>query len=214
MTFVTPDINGLFWSWGALVGLGAFHGINPGMGWLLAVALGMQEGRSRAVWRAMVPLAAGHLAAVAAVVIVAGAIGVVVPRRPLQWTVAALLIGFGALRLVRHRHPRFGGMRVGMRDLAIWSFLMATAHGAGLMVLPVVMAMEETSHCAQTAHAAATTGVAATLVHGLGYLAVTAAVAWIVYVRVGVQMLRRAWVNLDLAWAVALVVTGIVTLLV
>ena len=127
------------WAVLALLGLGALHGINPAMGWLFAVALGLQEKRARAVWRALPPLALGHALAIAVVVAVFTTIGVLVPMRVLRWGVALLLAGFGVYRLFRHAHFRYGGMRVGARELTIWSFLMATAHGAGLMVLPFVL---------------------------------------------------------------------------
>jgi hypothetical protein len=130
-----PDLP---WPWLALLGLGAFHGLNPGMGWLFAVALGMQEGRRRAVWRALGPLALGHALAVGAAVLVMALAGRLVPLDGLKWAVAGVLLAFGIYRLVRHGHPRYGGMRVGVRDLTVWSFLMASAHGAGLMVLPFV----------------------------------------------------------------------------
>lgn len=127
------------WSWLALLGLGAAHGINPGMGWLFAVALGLQEGKRRAVWRALAPLALGHAVAIGALVLLAIAVGKVVPVRYLKWSVAAVLLSFAVFRLIRNRHPRWGGMRVGTWDLTVWSFLMASAHGAGLMVLPFLM---------------------------------------------------------------------------
>jgi hypothetical protein len=211
--------------WIALALLGAFHGINPGMGWLFAVALGMQDGSARAVWRALPPLALGHALAIAAAVAVVAVAGVAIPAEPLRWTVAVMLLGLGGWRVVRCRHPRFGGMRVGTRDLTAWSFLMASAHGAGLMVLPFLLGSTEASvahahhdHAAHMAQAVspASAGLAtiagATLVHGAGYLIVTTLAAWIVYRYVGVAMLRRAWINLDLVWALALVVTGIVAL--
>ena len=122
----------------ALVGLGAVHGLNPGMGWLFAVALGLQERSRRALWRALPPLALGHAGAIALAVAVAAGLGHAFPARELRWAVAVALVGLGVLRLVRHGHPR-GGFRVGGRDLALWSLLMATAHGAGLMVLPLVL---------------------------------------------------------------------------
>ena len=128
-------------SWAMLMALGAFHGINPGMGWLFAVALGMQERRRGAVIRALLPLGAGHALAVAAAVAAALAIGTVVPIGWLRWPVAGVLVSLGAMRFVRHRHPRWAGMRVGMGGLTLWSFLMATAHGAGLMVVPVFVGM-------------------------------------------------------------------------
>src|SRR5215216_6963434 len=124
-----------------LIALGAFHGINPGMGWLFAVALGMQERRRGAVLRALVPLGAGHALAVAGAVGAALGIGFVIPLGWLRWPMAGVLVSLGALRLIRHRHPRWAGMRVSMGGLTVWSFLMATAHGAGLMVVPVFMGM-------------------------------------------------------------------------
>jgi hypothetical protein len=128
------------WPIVAIVGLGLWHGVNPGMGWLFAVALGMQERRSRAVWRALVPLAAGHALAIACALAAAAAIGAVVPPRILKWGVGMLLVGFGMSRITHCGHPRYGGMRMNMRKLTMWSFLMASAHGAGLMVVPFVLA--------------------------------------------------------------------------
>jgi hypothetical protein len=124
------------WPLVAILLLGAWHGINPGMGWLFAVALGLQEQERRAVWRALLPLAAGHAIAIAAAIAAGMALGLVVPPVVLKRTVALILVIFGVTRLVRASHPRYGGMRMSMRRLTIWSFLMATAHGAGLMVLP------------------------------------------------------------------------------
>jgi hypothetical protein len=199
-----------------LLGLGAFHGVNPGMGWLFAVALGLQEGRRRAVWGALGPLALGHLLAVGVVVGAAALTGIVLPPRVVSWTVAAALVALGLRRLVRHRHPRFGGMRVGPLGLTVWSGLMATAHGAGLMVLPVVLGMSADASAGPMCHTAAASAgagpaAAAALVHGAGYLVATALIAVVVFERVGLGVLRRAWVNLDLIWAGALIVTGVIT---
>jgi hypothetical protein len=201
----------------ALVTLGAVHGVNPAMGWLFAVALGLQERKGRAVWRALAPLALGHALAVAAVVAVGVAVGQVVPPTVLRFGTAGVLLLFGIHRLLRgHRHARFGGMRVGARDLTIWSFLMATAHGAGLMVLPFVMPdAAPAGHGAHAAHASVFAGeaaaVAAAAVHAASYLVVTGVIAVVVYERVGLRMLRTAWINLDVLWAVALVATALVT---
>ena len=192
--------------WAALLGLGGFHGINPAMGWLFAVALGLQERERRAVWRALLPLGAGHALAVLAAVAVAAALGLVIPIRVLRWFVGAALLGFGAYRLVRHRHPRYGGMRVGARDLVIWSFLMASAHGAGLMVVPLVLdddapAPAHAHHApaavpeegAGTLHASlmagAPSGVVATVLHTLGYLLATGIIALVVFERTGLGIL-------------------------
>lgn len=126
------------YAWLALLLLGAFHGINPGMGWLFAVALGLQEQKRAAVWRSLVPLALGHALAIGTTLLVVALVGRLVPLVYLKGIVAATLFGFGIYRLFRTRHPRYGGMRVGARDLTVWSFLMASAHGAGLMVLPFI----------------------------------------------------------------------------
>jgi hypothetical protein len=195
--------------------LGAFHGINPGMGWLFAVALGMQERRVGAVWRALIPLTLGHGLAIAVVVLIAAGAGVAVPTPALKLPVAVMLAALGLYRLFRHSHFTGNGMRVGMRGLTIWSFLMATCHGAGLMVLPVFLGISapvQASHCHRAgASANAVAAISATLVHGAGYLIVTAAVAWVVFAKVGVGILRSAWLNLDLIWALALIATGILT---
>lgn len=206
--------------WLLLLALGAFHGLNPGMGWLFAVARGMQEGRRTEVWRALLPLGAGHALAIGAAVAVAVALGDRLPVAPLRWAVAAILIGLGARRLVRHRHPRLGGMRVGFAGLTAWSFLMASAHGAGLMVVPVLLGGDATAaHAAHghVTHAAELGGAGATLVatavHAAGYLLVSAGIAAVVYEKVGLKFLRTRWFNLDLVWALALITTGGFTLL-
>jgi hypothetical protein len=207
--------------WGALLLLGAYHGINPGMGWLFAVALGLQQGSGRGVWRALPPIALGHALAVGTVLLAAALMQMVVPMGALKNVVAATLITLGLYRLWRHRHPRFGGMLVGFRDLTIWSFLMASAHGAGLMVLPFVIGAPVNVSAAGDSHAlhgaalhAGTpwTGAVATGIHSLSYLIVTALVAWVVYSKLGLALLRTAWFNLDWLWAAVLVVTGLVVL--
>jgi hypothetical protein len=212
-------------SWNAMFVLGAYHGINPGMGWLFAVALGMHQGSARGVWRALPPIALGHAAAVAAVLAAAATVGVVVPMPVLKAIISATLIALGCYRLWSHRHPRFGGMQVGFRDLAIWSFLMASAHGAGIMLLPWVMTLPADVSAATGEHAAhmmsMSTGSAgvpwlgllAVGVHTGAYLLVMALAAWVVYRRLGLAFLRTAWFNLDWLWAGALVMTGVAVLL-
>ena len=205
-------------SWAMLMALGAFHGINPGMGWLFAVALGMQERRRGAVFRALVPLGAGHALAVAAAVGLALAMGAVIPLSWLHWPLAGVLVSLGVLRCFHHRHPRWAGMRVSMGGLTVWSFLMASAHGAGLMVVPVFLGMSmsgggEHAHHMAAAGAGAGAAFLATGLHAAGYLAVTAFLAVLVFEKVGVGVLRRAWFNLDLIWSAALVATGMLTLI-
>ncbi|HKF23521.1 MAG TPA: hypothetical protein VKE93_18250 [Candidatus Angelobacter sp.] len=202
-------------SWVTLFALGAFHGVNPAMGWLFAVALGMQERRSNAVWRAMLPLGAGHGLAVAAAVLVAILAGAMLPMNLLRWSVAAILIVFGITHLVRHRHPTWARMRVGMGQLTLWSFLMASAHGAGLMVVPVFLGMTMAAHGSHAMSASAHTATAllATALHAAGYLLVTAFVAFLVFKKLGVAVLRKAWFNLDLLWGIALAGSGVATAL-
>jgi hypothetical protein len=215
------------WPWVGLGLLGAWHGINPGMGWLFAVALGLQGRERRAVWRALPPLALGHALAIGATVALAGVVGLVLRPAHLRWLVAATLLAFGLARLVRSRHPRFGGMCVGPRDLTVWSFLMASAHGAGLMVLPLVFGILDAPHAGhaayamtgpgQAGHAAALlsgrqgAALAATLLHTACYFIVMGVVAAVVYERLGLRLLRTVWFNLDLVWAAALIVTALVT---
>jgi hypothetical protein len=256
------------WPLLALLALGAWHGMNPGMGWLFAVALGLQEQRRRAVWRALLPLAAGHALAVGAALGVAFMLGTVVPGAVLKWIVAVTLVVFGAVRLLRNHHPRYGGMRMTMRTLTVWSFLMASAHGAGLMVLPfvvkgrgsgtgarsaatargrfdVVIPMSDGtgigSHDAGPAtsvsrspapgtgsatarshpgHSASTAppvmgnpigGMTVLIAHTLGFLFATGLIAVIVYEKLGLKLLRRLWVNLDVVWGIVLIATGLLT---
>src|SRR3712207_4382771 len=144
------------WPWLALIVLGAYHGLNPAMGWLFAVGLGLQEGRREAVIRAFWPIALGHAAAVTLVVAALLGAQVVVPLEVLKYVGAGALIVFGLYKLIRRKHPRWVGMRVGYKDLTAWSFIMASAHGAGLMLVPVLLelsgTMQEMEHQAHEAH--------------------------------------------------------------
>ncbi len=200
--------------------LGAYHGINPGMGWLFAVALGMQEQKGSAVAKSLIPIAIGHALAIGSVLLVAAVLGMTVPLSAVRYFVAAILIGLGIYSLVRHQHARWVRMRVGFRDLTVWSFLMASAHGAGLMVVPVLLrsnTVEAQGQMAGHNHMAAVgsplTAMLATGVHTIAYLAITGLFAWVVYRKLGLAILRKAWFNFDLIWAAALMTTGILTLL-
>jgi|ERR1700721_1910204 len=217
------------WPWVALFVLGAYHGINPGMGWLFAVALGMQKKSASAVWQSLVPIAAGHFVAIGLVVAAAAIAGAVLPLRYVKIAAAAVLFAFGLLLLIRKRHPRWGGMQIGFRDLAIWSFLMASAHGAGFMLLPILLKMSSlhaTADPGDSGHHLHALGFAgplplgpstasiALLVHTFGYLLATGLIAFVVYEKLGLEVLRKSWVNLDLIWAVALIATAGFTLLI
>ena len=198
--------------------LGAYHGINPGMGWLFAVALGMQEHRGSAVAKSLVPIALGHALAIGSVVVVATFLGTALPLLSIRYSVAALLVGLGIFSLVRHWHPRWVRMQVGFRDLTVWSFLMATAHGAGLMVVPVLLRSSTVEakgmlagHCYMSTTASPLQAVLATAIHTVAYLMVTGLIAWLVYSKLGLAVLRKTWFNFDLIWGVALMATGIIT---
>jgi len=208
------------WPWLAVFGLGLFHGINPAMGWLFAVALGLQEQKRAAVLRALPPIALGHALSIGIIIAVLLLARVAVPPRTLKIAAAAILFGFGLFRLLRSRHPNWVGMRVGFGDLTLWSFVMASAHGAGLMLVPFFLpsaAGEESHHHeAHQMHAWAFANfsapsllIAAVVIHTLGYLVITALVAIVVYENLGVAILRHAWFNIDLLWMLALMITGV-----
>jgi hypothetical protein len=215
------------WPWLGLIGLGAYHGINPGMGWLFAVALGLQEKSRYAVYRALFPIALGHALATGMVVLLMAGIGVVMPPTAVRGVAALALVTFGGYRLVRARHPKWVGMRVGFRDLIVWSFLMASAHGAGLMLLPVLLGRSPAPDTSHAHHAPSigpmfsteprafldnpAVGFLSVGVHTIGYLLVMGLVALVVYEKLGLALLRHAWFNLDLLWAVALLAAGILT---
>ena len=209
------------WAWWTLAGLGAFHGVNPAMGWLFAVALGLQERSRAAVLRALLPIALGHAISIGAVVALIGALRTFLNPTALRVPAAVLLIGFGVYRLVA-RHRARPGMQVGFFDLTLWSFLMATAHGAGLMLVPVLLGMRlgQSGEPASHAHHAMGPAVGDTVgralaaigVHTLAMLLVAGLVAVIVYEWVGVAFLRRGWVNLDLLWIFALIAAGAILL--
>jgi hypothetical protein len=195
--------------------LGAYHGLNPAMGWLFAVGLGMQDRDRRSVLGALPPIAAGHELAIALVAALVVGVGALADPRPLHLAAAAALIGFGFFRFTRPRaHPRWTTMRVTRRELTWWSFLMSSAHGAGLMVAPVLLG----SGAAESAHdhPAAVMGLAeaaiAITVHVGAMLAVMAVVALVVYEKLGLTFLRKAWINSDRFWATAFIVAGAVTL--
>jgi hypothetical protein len=204
------------WAWLAVAGLGAWHGLNPGMGWLLAVSNGMQARRGRGVLLALPPIAAGHLLAVAVALLPFVLLGLYLERLDVIRVVAGLvLVGFGAYKLASPRHPRFLA-RVRPTHLTLWSFLMATAHGAGLMLVPVVLGLcgdglaSHAHHKAVGQLANGNLGVAlnAATVHTAAMVLTGGTIAWVVYRHVGLRLLSRAWVNVDLLWAALLLLIG------
>jgi hypothetical protein len=205
------------WPWLTLAGLGAFHGINPAMGWLFAVALGLHS-RSRAVvLTALVPIALGHALAVGAVALGVVLLGVVVDQRAVRITAGVLLIAWALYHwLYGARHRLRFGMQTGLLGLAAWSFLMATSHGAGLMLVPVLIPLCLAAAPAQelTAAGSLPVALAAVGVHSLAMLATTGIIALAVYDWLGVAFLRRGWLNLDRLWSAALVITGVILLVI
>jgi hypothetical protein len=206
-------------AWLAIVALGCYHGLNPGMGWLFAVSNGMQEKRGSAVFAAVPPIAAGHVLAMAAVLLPFALVTVSLEQvRGLGLIAGCLLIGFGVYKLVNRRHPRFLA-RVGSDHLVLWSFLMATAHGAGLMLLPVYLGLGAMSHAgpghmamAELAGVGILSASLVALVHTGAMMLVGGIIAWTVYRYLGLSLLRRAWFNLDLVWAGCLIVVGSIAL--
>lgn len=202
--------------WLVLAGLGAFHGINPAMGWLFAVALGLHRQDRRIVWLSLIPIALGHALSIGVVVAAVVTLGFVVDERVLEVVAGALLLGWALYHaLYGHRHRVRVGMKTGMAGLGLWSFLMATTHGAGLMLVPVLipLCLAATPARELTAAGSLVVSLAAIGVHMAAMLVVTAAIAVPVYEWLGLAFLRRGWINLDLIWIVALAVAGAILIL-
>jgi hypothetical protein len=210
------------WPYILLGALGAYHGLNPAMGWLFAVALGMQERSRRAVLRSLLPIAIGHECSIALVALLVVVLGLVADTHALHLAAGFSLIGFGIFRFLRPRaHFRWTKLRVNRRELGWWSFLMSTAHGAGLMVAPVLIGAGATAaeaspdHDLEHVHAAMISplgGGLALLLHVGSMMAVMAVVAIVVYEKLGVAIVRQAWLNTEWIWASAFVLAGFVTL--
>ena len=214
---LTPDsMLATTWPWLALILLGAWHGLNPGMGWLFAVALGLQRRSRTAVFAALAPIALGHALAIAMVVFVVYILGAVIPFHWLQMVCAAALFGIACWKLYRLRHPTWVGMCVNFWDLTLWSWLMASAHGAGLMVVPVLLGAKSLfcGTAAPNVNSLLTIqpliATAAIAVHTLSHLIVSGLIAWIVYDFIGLAILRRSWINLDLIWCFSLLGAAII----
>ena len=209
------------WPWAVLALLGAYHGLNPAMGWLFALALGLQEKRRSAVIRALLPIALGHAAAIAIAVILLLFLQQFFPVHSLKWPIAAIIFSLGIYRLFRASHPRGAGMRVGGRDLFVWSFLMASAHGAGLMLLPVLLhgtagGMHHGMPGSMPASHLSTEFILLSIaVHTAAMLVIAGTLALVffeVYDTIGLKVLRHTWFNFDLLWAVALLVAAVAVL--
>jgi hypothetical protein len=202
--------------WLVLIGLGAFHGLNPAMGWLFAVALGLYRQSRTTVLVSLIPIAIGHALAIAGVVYVVIVLGLAIDADAFRILSGVLLIAWGLYHLLYgHRHRVRIGFKTGLVGLAVWSFVMATAHGAGMMLIPVLMPLEHMGEHAHYMPATHSLWIAslAVLVHSLAMLAVTGIVALVVYEWVGLDFLRRGWINLDLLWTAALIGIGLWLLL-
>jgi hypothetical protein len=213
--------------WAAVVGLGAFHGANPSMGWLFAVSNGMAERRERAVFSALPPIALGHLLAMAVVLLPLAIVTALAAHFNLVRLVSGVIVvAFGVYRLIVRRHPR-ALARIGSAHLTLWSFVMATAHGAALMLVPVYFGMAAMSAGAMHAggaHARAMAAIgsvgsglaaasAVAIVHTAAMLIVAGTIAWIFYRFLGLALLTRIWFNVDLLWAIALIAAGVVAMI-
>jgi hypothetical protein len=212
------------WPWAVLALLGAYHGLNPAMGWLFALALGLQEKRRSAVIGALFPIALGHASAIALAILLLRFLQHFLPMNILKWSVAAILFTLGAYRIFRARHPQGCGMRASRKDLFVWSLLMASAHGAGLMLIPVLLAQPMLGMAPAMAETApsvsqplnASVVVLAVLVHTVSMLVVAGILALLffeTYENLGLRLLRHTWFNFDLLWAIALLVAGCAALL-
>ena len=200
------------WPWAALALLGAYHGVNPGMGWLFAVARGLQDKSRGAVLRSLLPIAVGHEASIVIVVIAVSLTEQVVPPFFIRLLAALVLVTFGVYKLAHPRsHPGGFGMRVGAAGLVMWSFLMSSAHGAGLMLAPVLLGLPVYS-AYHSLSELSLQAVAAASLHVAAMLVVMGLVSVVVYEKIGVGILRRGWFNLDLGWSLVLIVSGAVTL--
>ena len=209
------------WALLIIAALGAYHGLNPAMGWLFAVALGMQDRDRGAVLRALPAIAIGHEASLVLVVALVLGLGVIADPSALHLGAGIALLAFGIFRFVKPRaHFRWTTMRVNRRELGWWSFLMSTAHGAGLMAAPIVLGTSATSaaasdHALETVHQGLLSIPAsafALVLHVAMMVTVAGTIALLVYDRYGLSILRRTWINLDGVWAGAFVIAGAVTL--
>jgi small neutral amino acid transporter SnatA (MarC family) len=212
--------------WLAVIALGAYHGLNPGMGWPLAVSNGMWARREQAVFATFLPLASGHFLAMAVVLLpFALFLAYLDWSQTIRIAAGGIVAAFGAYRLINRRHSRVAA-RLGPRHLTLWSFLTATAHGAGLMLAPIALGLCSgasgiaPSSAIEGGHEAMSelirsgiaTSIAVSAVHTIAMVAAGATMAWIVYRWAGLKLLRNAWLNLESVWAASLVVTGLVSL--
>jgi hypothetical protein len=196
------------WPWLTLVGLGMYHGLNPAMGWLFAVALGLHRGSPSVVLTSLIPIAAGHALAVGVTAAAMLAAGVLLSADVVRSLAGGALVGWALYhQIYGTRHRVRVGMQTGLVGLGLWSFLMAGTHGAGLMIMPVLLPLCSSGPDGRMGDwSAAMTAVVG--LHTASMLIVTAVVAIAVYHWLGVGVLRRGWLNFDRVWSAALAATG------
>jgi len=207
------------WLWLAVVASGLYHGANPGMGWPLAVSAGLMERSPRALFSALGPLAAGHLLAMLLVILpFALLITLVEWQRQIQIGASLLVIAFGIYRLVSRSHPR-ALARIPPTQLGMWSFAVAIAHGAGLMLVPIYLGLcreadLDSGHAAAGSliNASLSTALLVAIVHATAMIAAGGCLAWLVYRYLGLKFVSRSWFNLETVWAVSLILVGAIAL--
>ena len=207
------------WLWLAIVASGLYHGFSPGMGWPLAVAAGLMDKSPRALLASLWPLAAGHLLAMLMMLLpFAMLLSLVQWQHQIQSGASLLIIAFGVYRLRDARHPRMLA-RIKPTQLALWSFVVAIAHGAGLILVPIYLGLCGTSgadrgHAAAAILATANLGMAVlvSVVHAVAVISAGACAAWLVYRYLGLQFVSRSWFNLDRVWALSLILVGVIGL--
>jgi hypothetical protein len=216
-------LNGTDWTpaglWLAVVASGLFHGVNPGMGWPLAVSAGLMEKSSRALVAALWPLTAGHLLAMLLVLLPFALLVTLVEwQRQIQIGASLLVIGFGIFRLLNRRHPR-ALARIRPTQLGLWSFAVAIAHGAGLMLVPIYLGLCRASDLDKGHQAAGALinfnlgmAVLTSVVHSASMIAAGGLSAWLVYRYLGLKFMQRSWFNLETTWAVSLILVGAIAL--
>ena len=214
-----PDLSTTAALWWAVVAAGIYHGVNPGMGWPLAVSSALMDRRPSSLYKALLALGLGHLLAMAAILLPFSVLVWLSQwQREIQVGAACLVIGLGLYLLVNRRHPRFLA-RVPPSKLALWSFLVAMAHGAGLMLVPIYLGICRTVET-DAGHAAAqdlmggTAGLAllVALVHTGAMMLSGGTLALGVHRWLGLKFLQKSWFNLDLVWALSLVAVGLLAL--
>ncbi|MFM0001243.1 MULTISPECIES: hypothetical protein [Paraburkholderia] len=205
--------------WLAILASGLYHGINPAMGWPLAVSSGLMERRARALFSALIYLAVGHVLAVLLVMLPFAMLAILLAwQREIQIGASVLVIGFGVVLLIRRRHPRVL-VRIPPSRLALWSFAVAIAHGAGLMLVPIYLGLCS-AYDMDRGHRAAQTLIEANLgmallvsgVHACAMMVAGGLLAWLVYRYLGLKFVSRSWFNLDAVWALSLVLVGALSL--